>query len=91
MAVRDAETLAEWDGRPRPGQVLAAAWLGRTRLIDNVPVPPGWLPGRIGTDRTLLRSAVGKVRIAVPGEVDPDILIDLAQERIDERRDAGLT
>ena len=40
VAVRDAETLSAWAGPPRPGRVLAAAWLGRTRLIDNVPVPP---------------------------------------------------
>jgi pantoate--beta-alanine ligase len=36
VAVRDAETL-EAPGLPsRPRRVLAAAWLGRTRLIDNV-------------------------------------------------------
>ena len=39
LAVRDAETLDP--PRPsRPGRVLAAAWLGRTRLIDNVPLAP---------------------------------------------------
>lgn len=38
IAVRDAETLAPWSGPPRPGRVLAAAWLGRTRLIDNLPI-----------------------------------------------------
>lgn len=38
VAVRDAETLAAWPGPTRPGRVLAAAWLGRTRLIDNVEV-----------------------------------------------------
>lgn len=37
VSVRDAETLGEF--KPgRPGRVLAAAWLGSTRLIDNVPV-----------------------------------------------------
>lgn len=40
VAVRDGETLAAWAGPPQPGRVLAAAWLGRTRLIDNVPVAP---------------------------------------------------
>ena len=39
LAVRDAETLAA--PRPsNPARVLAAAWLGRTRLIDNVPLAP---------------------------------------------------
>lgn len=36
IAVRDAETLLQWTDRSRPGRALAAAWLGRTRLIDNV-------------------------------------------------------
>ena len=37
IAVRDAETLAEWAPKSgRPGRILAAAWLGRTRLIDNI-------------------------------------------------------
>jgi pantoate--beta-alanine ligase len=39
IAVRDAETLKEWDrASGRPGRVLAAAWLAKTRLIDNVAV-----------------------------------------------------
>ncbi len=38
VAVRDAETLAVISARSqRPLRVLAAAWLGQTRLIDNVP------------------------------------------------------
>ena len=40
LAVCDAETLepvARVDG---PSRVLAAVWLGETRLIDNVPVSP---------------------------------------------------
>jgi pantoate--beta-alanine ligase len=36
----DAETLAPLGRADRPGRLLAAAWLGRTRLIDNVPLPP---------------------------------------------------
>ena len=38
VTVRDAETLEPWPGPLRPGRVLGAAWLGRARLIDNVPV-----------------------------------------------------
>src|SRR5262249_50071993 len=45
--VRDAETLAPLPpgARQRPLRVLVAAWLGKTRLIDNIgvdhPLPPG--------------------------------------------------
>lgn len=39
VALRDAETLAPYNRKTvRKGRVLAAAWLGRTRLIDNVPI-----------------------------------------------------
>ena len=38
LEVRDAATLEPWAGPPRPGRIVAAAWLGRTRLIDNVAV-----------------------------------------------------
>jgi pantoate--beta-alanine ligase len=46
LEVRDAETLqAPSPGAQRPLRVLVAAWLGKTRLIDNVgiehPLPPG--------------------------------------------------
>jgi pantoate--beta-alanine ligase len=36
---RDADDLSPLDHASRPGRLLAAARLGRTRLIDNVPVP----------------------------------------------------
>lgn len=39
LTVRDAATLEPWSDPRRPGRVLAAAWLGTTRLIDNVPIP----------------------------------------------------
>jgi pantoate--beta-alanine ligase len=38
LAVCDADTLAPVETVARYGRVLAAARLGRTRLIDNVPV-----------------------------------------------------
>ena len=38
LAICDSETLEPWSGPDRPGRVLAAAWLGRTRLIDNISI-----------------------------------------------------
>jgi pantoate--beta-alanine ligase len=38
VSVADAETLAPAEGLGRPLRALAAAWLGETRLIDNVAV-----------------------------------------------------
>jgi pantoate--beta-alanine ligase len=40
VAVCDAETLAPLVRVTAPARVLAAAWLGKARLIDNVPVVP---------------------------------------------------
>lgn len=39
LELRDADTLAPVGRVTRPARVLAAAYLGRTRLIDNVAVP----------------------------------------------------
>jgi pantoate--beta-alanine ligase len=36
----DAESLQPLADQARPGRALAAAWLGKTRLIDNEPLPP---------------------------------------------------
>ena len=41
LTVRDAETLEPVDRIERPARVLAAAWLGEARLIDNVAVQAG--------------------------------------------------
>ncbi|GEO98521.1 pantoate--beta-alanine ligase [Methylobacterium haplocladii] len=41
LEVRDAETLSPVARVERPARVLVAAYLGRTRLIDNVAVAPG--------------------------------------------------
>jgi len=38
VAIRDAETLAPIQDLSRPARILAAAWLGKTRLIDNMAV-----------------------------------------------------
>lgn len=38
VAVRDAATLGAYDPAKGAGRVLAAAWLGKTRLIDNIAI-----------------------------------------------------
>jgi len=40
VALCDAETLRPLDTLDRPARLLAAAKIGRTRLIDNLPVTP---------------------------------------------------
>jgi pantoate--beta-alanine ligase len=38
VSIRDAETLAPIADLSAPTRILAAAWLGKTRLIDNMAV-----------------------------------------------------
>ncbi len=40
LELRAADDLAALDRVTRPARVFAAAWLGNTRLIDNLPVEP---------------------------------------------------
>jgi pantoate--beta-alanine ligase len=40
LALCDAESLAPLAQLDRDARLLAAAWLGRTRLIDNIPLAP---------------------------------------------------
>lgn len=40
VELRDADTLAPVTSLDRPARLLAAARIGRTRLIDNLPVTP---------------------------------------------------
>ncbi len=40
VALRDAETLAPLETLDRPARLLAAARIGATRLIDNLPLAP---------------------------------------------------
>lgn len=40
VQARESLTLAPWQN-DREGRLLAAAWLGKTRLIDNVDIPSG--------------------------------------------------
>ncbi|PWC33002.1 pantoate--beta-alanine ligase [Azospirillum sp. TSO35-2] len=40
IELRDAETLEPVTRVTRPARLLAAAWMGKARLIDNVPVIP---------------------------------------------------
>jgi pantoate--beta-alanine ligase len=40
LVVSDAETLVPLASSDRPGRILSAVWLGKTRLIDNISVVP---------------------------------------------------
>ena len=40
LELRSSDGLVPLAGLSRPARLLAAAWLGETRLIDNVPVQP---------------------------------------------------
>jgi pantoate--beta-alanine ligase len=38
VTLRDAQTLLPIEDLTRPARILAAVWLGKTRLIDNIPL-----------------------------------------------------
>jgi len=40
LDVADAETLRPLERLERPGRILSAVWLGKTRLTDNIPIVP---------------------------------------------------
>jgi pantoate--beta-alanine ligase len=40
LEVSNAETLVPLASSDRPGRILSAVWLGKTRLIDNISVVP---------------------------------------------------
>ncbi len=49
LEVRDAETLEPATTIDRPARVFGAVFIGKTRLIDNMPIPPRKVrPGRCG-------------------------------------------
>jgi pantoate--beta-alanine ligase len=48
VAVRDPDTLKPLHGPVKTARVLAAVHLGKTRLIDNVPVPLVIMPAKAG-------------------------------------------
>ena len=58
VELRDAETLAPVTALDRPARLLAAARIGRTRLIDNLPVePPDLNIGDRGVNHLLMIDA----------------------------------
>jgi pantoate--beta-alanine ligase len=46
LEMRAEADLSPLDVIDRPARLLVAAWLGDTRLIDNVEVPPAVRPGK---------------------------------------------
>ena len=95
VELRDAETLAPLTALDRPARLLAAARIGRTRLIDNLPGRPGSRHASIAALTICWRS----LRQTLPRQSEQGGMSDGSQSEIrgfpdrkpDRRRGDGAT